>query len=746
MSTTHRTHTLRALLLALGAVTGCAPVDGDLAGDPDGLDDDTMVQAVQNGSARTLHTWYSPSRGDYFTTADAAWAGSPGATRSPDYVYVRAEGQVLAPNLPEPRTVPLYQWWNAARGDNLLTAHPYWAGRPGDVRDGYTFVRVEGYAYAGPVAGTLALTGYWNGTTQDNLLTADPRTTAFAAGPAGYSAGTIHGYVLPPPSSVVGATAAAFGYNTMRVGTRTPVGTRPLLLLMVDFDDERFASTDTCSTRQAQFFGSGSRTVAGYFRENSDGRFTYRAAGCLSSRRARDIPTTGVNESTFAGALAQPGGNPSGGTEGGAVMSQVLSDAAARGYDFASYDTDGDGLVTPAELTVVMIYPVPGESVSAHARPMVTEPIVVGARTVRVAGLQAFFGEATGFSTIVHELTHTLGALDLYGTGMHSSGLTLMGATGHGRTNNDAWHLDPWHKIQLGWAAPRAYPITDQGHVLALNAPQVVGTDAEGRKPVIVYDPRRGLSEYFILEYRNSAPAGGGGYDAQMSDWRGSTRGVAVWHVMVDGSLVPLLVPGITIGPGPDGVLSSVTRGDDAFNLDGNGVRVGIAPGPDRILQSLVAAGDVQGQDRMVLSRGAPNGARGNPGLLRPEDGDFALTWADGTPALRLRMAPTAANAAGTFVELSRSRPITARLDNAPMSAAPGATFTARGLLGAVTEGRRFGLRAPGGITLLNASAWSPTSATVSLPATVAPGRYDLVVFQSGLLGASNAMLLDVVR
>ncbi len=39
-----------------------------------------------------LYTWFSPERGDYFTTAQESWAGRSGDVRHGDYQFVRLEG------------------------------------------------------------------------------------------------------------------------------------------------------------------------------------------------------------------------------------------------------------------------------------------------------------------------------------------------------------------------------------------------------------------------------------------------------------------------------------------------------------------------------------------------------------------------------------------------------------------------------------------------------------------------------
>ena len=95
--------------------------------------------------SRILTSWYSPSREDNFSTTDAAWQGAPGGTRPPDYRFVRHEG-VLSSSA-EPGLVPLHSWYSPTRGDNFATSDPAWHGTTGATRSpDYHFVRVEGFA------------------------------------------------------------------------------------------------------------------------------------------------------------------------------------------------------------------------------------------------------------------------------------------------------------------------------------------------------------------------------------------------------------------------------------------------------------------------------------------------------------------------------------------------------------------------------------------------------------------------
>ena len=115
--------------------------------------------AVQNGSpeGRSLHEWYSPGRGDNFITSHSGWNGRPGDERSPDYRYVSSTGFAFSPSRPQPfGTVPLYSWFSPSRGDNFATTQSIWTqsydpnGGPnrGPTRSpDYTNARLEGFIY-----------------------------------------------------------------------------------------------------------------------------------------------------------------------------------------------------------------------------------------------------------------------------------------------------------------------------------------------------------------------------------------------------------------------------------------------------------------------------------------------------------------------------------------------------------------------------------------------------------------------
>ena len=98
-----------------------------------------------------LYSWYSPKRGDNFATTNPAWAGKPGAKKSPDYRFVRLEGYVHTKSVSG--TIPLQSFYGSKRGDNFVTTNPQWRGKKiGEKREKgtYRLFRMEGYVKKAP--------------------------------------------------------------------------------------------------------------------------------------------------------------------------------------------------------------------------------------------------------------------------------------------------------------------------------------------------------------------------------------------------------------------------------------------------------------------------------------------------------------------------------------------------------------------------------------------------------------------
>jgi hypothetical protein len=123
-----------------------------------------------------LQEWWSADRGDHYTTTHPLWTAAARNHHHHDYVRLGSLGYAYSKDVPQPPgTVPIYSWWSPSRGDNFTTTQPDWAGRPGDRRaPDYGFVRIDGYLYD-PIlpqpTGTVPVYSWWSPRRQDNRMT-----------------------------------------------------------------------------------------------------------------------------------------------------------------------------------------------------------------------------------------------------------------------------------------------------------------------------------------------------------------------------------------------------------------------------------------------------------------------------------------------------------------------------------------------------------------------------------------------
>jgi hypothetical protein len=101
----------------------------------------------QPANTIALYSWYSPSRGDNWTTTLHNDLGSRGEDLSPDYRFSHLHGYLYSPDDPQPaNTIALYSWYSPSRGDNWTTTlHNDLGSRGDDLSPDYAFVRLEGY-------------------------------------------------------------------------------------------------------------------------------------------------------------------------------------------------------------------------------------------------------------------------------------------------------------------------------------------------------------------------------------------------------------------------------------------------------------------------------------------------------------------------------------------------------------------------------------------------------------------------
>lgn len=133
-------------------------------------------------------------------------------------------------------------------------------------------------------------------------------------------------------------------------GSADVTGDRPLLVILVEFQNRSFADADYLNNYKTRIFGPAEPNVTDYYRETSHGRFTYVAA------------TRGETYGSADGMVR--------------VLMNVRQDQAPTGrdfrnlalslanpfFDYSRYDANGDGRIQDRELTVLAIQANGGES------------------------------------------------------------------------------------------------------------------------------------------------------------------------------------------------------------------------------------------------------------------------------------------------------------------------------------------------------------------------------------------------
>lgn len=174
-------------------------------------------------TVRPINAWWSGRRQDNFATTNPAWVieGTEGEQKSPDYKPAGRLGVLYRADRPQPAgTIPVYHWYRhetggVIRADNLITSDPAWAGVRGDSRDGYDFIRIEGYIYRPDRAqprGTVELHRWYNEDRHDSIVKSDHY---WYGEPGDERDGYVHvrheGYVaLPAGCDSLGSQASAF--------------------------------------------------------------------------------------------------------------------------------------------------------------------------------------------------------------------------------------------------------------------------------------------------------------------------------------------------------------------------------------------------------------------------------------------------------------------------------------------------------------------------------------------------------
>lgn len=316
----------------------------------------------------------------------------------------------------------------------------------------------------------------------------------------------------------------------------------------------------------------------------------------------------------------------------------VIQKALDSGIDLtALYDTNRDGTISEAELLVVtMVADAPGTGGGGAVRGYCQSHTSSDRkRTARFCGRSASFSEYAGFYVVTHELTHLFGAIDLYNIG--ELGINGLASLMAGAGPQDKIYLDPYHRVKLGWIGPRSFNVASGTNSCFRISPSHKGVEALGEiKPIVVYDSRRGMQDYFMVEYRRRA-----GYDQNVID-----EGIAVWSVHENTSqfAIPQVI-GYTRGGGSRNLASLSTGGasqgdDQIINAWADNMPLVLTTGINMNFDTPRMAPDVDMVSNGVLNyppahfapgqtSGAPRDRRlGYPKFWKPADFQTsALNW-----------------------------------------------------------------------------------------------------------------------
>ncbi|PNG53103.1 MULTISPECIES: hypothetical protein [unclassified Variovorax] len=269
-------------------------------------------------------------------------------------------------------------------------------------------------------------------------------------------------------------------------------------------------------------------SVRDYFLENSRGVFTIE-----------NVATLGWYESDFPPTEYWPGGGSVGRDSGAEAIRK-----AARDFDFAAFDENGDGELGIEELFVLFVLPGRGDG-GGLGRPVGDDyvprgegkgVVVDGVRITTIA--EVSIGSPPGPGIIAHELSHPLlGLGDMYFPEFFNP--TAAGPYSLMDWDGKAPHIDPAQKLKLGWLRPRV--------IFRSGIYELPNVERSGIVLVLV-DLERGVGEYFLIE--NRWP--GTSYDNAL-DW----AGLGIWHVIEDSRSYEIAPDGVIPMPPPGAVPKS---------------------------------------------------------------------------------------------------------------------------------------------------------------------------------------------
>lgn len=359
------------------------------------------------------------------------------------------------------------------------------------------------------------------------------------------TAGPVDPWHLAPSGDPV-----PFGYGRLVTEERTPglglggrIGSRPLLLVVVEAPegDRRHGTLARTAEQYTSWF---------FDPAVSDGpaRFFAELGARLVPVLPGPAPVLTIDDPALLTSAR--------GIEDRArwVVGQLVERHGLEVFRAVDAAANGDGTVRGVELPVVVVDAFSQTAAAARRSAFAVPGLGFDLPVIAM-------GHRMSLLTAVHEILHTWGCVDLYGSGGGiNRHLTTMADTHTSLPDDRACiDLDAWHRVQLGLTRPDVVDIatTPRGT-------RVVPTVAHARErsAVLFWDSRVGPQEHLLVELRSR-------------DWRSLDRdvtpGFVLWRVSLDADGSPRVDGDNSMirAYGPDGVLGSGVTWQSGQRVDG---------------------------------------------------------------------------------------------------------------------------------------------------------------------------------
>ena len=406
-----------------------------------------------------------------------------------------------------------------------------------ETADGYTILQDQQSQYwvyaASPANGSLAPASGANG----KLIVG--RDDPAAAG--------LVPHIRPAVNRPSGS--AAIGIQQIQ-NSSINVGTQKILVLLVQFENQKSVGTDT-NFWYSRFFGPID-SVKKYYKETSYGQLTLLPAE----------ENYGTVKDGIIGWITLPYKHPNSGQNVSDHNRRITRDAilaSAPYVNYTTFDTNNDGFISNNELHIVVV--VAGYETafggSSTCNPDiwahywgfeggdVPAPVIYGKTIGELSAGGGYVqlgewhcaspdyvpGYPATLGIIVHEFGHSLNLPDLYDTSGSSSGIGVWGLMGtgmwnthgDGRLGDTPAHHDAWSKWYEGWTTPLQLRglVTGQAIPQAESNPIVFQLLDNPNNIDWNFNSYSGTGEYFLVENRQQT-----GFDTGLPGC-----GILIWHI-----------------------------------------------------------------------------------------------------------------------------------------------------------------------------------------------------------------------